>query len=513
MRNHETRAAWEYHRRTSHASDDGGAAQVPVDWGNRPRPYKLYPRLSPISLAEARPHSCMPALDALAMPSLPRVGAWIPSDESLAAILRYSAGIVRRVTLSGSGREQAFRAASCTGALYHVDVYVVGGPLIGLTAGVYQYGPQDDALRRLRSGDWRGALAEACAEQPWVSHAPLSLVLTTTYWRNAWRYGERAYRHAFWDGGTIAANMLTLASAHGLPATVVTGFVDRTVNRLLDLDDRKEVALAVVSVGRGGRSAPPAGPVARIELQSAVYSFSESDHPAIRAMHAASSLSTADEVRAWQTAARSLAPRPLPGGIETTLPVRQHDIRDEGSLSLESTIPLRRSARRFRRAPISAEHLGTVLRAATRGHRADYRTDSDRLVSECLLLVSAVDGLTPGLYRYRPERNSVELLEARDDVRDVAGRLALDGQRAADAACCVYFLADLPSMLGALGNRGYRVAQLEAGILTGKVYLAATEVGLAVTGLTFYDDAASRLFGPHAPDHHAMLSVALGCAG
>ena len=58
------------------------------------------------------------------------------------------------------------------------------------------------------SGELR-MIAEACADQPWVSHAPIALILTTTYWRNAWRYGERAYRHAFWASGTHWAARLS----------------------------------------------------------------------------------------------------------------------------------------------------------------------------------------------------------------------------------------------------------------------------------------------------------------
>ena len=56
-------------------------------------------------------------------------------------------------------------------------------------------------------------------------HAPLTIVCTCTYWRNAWKYQARTYRHFGWDNGTLLANLLAVATALGLPARVVCGFV------------------------------------------------------------------------------------------------------------------------------------------------------------------------------------------------------------------------------------------------------------------------------------------------
>jgi SagB-type dehydrogenase family enzyme len=157
--------------------------------------------------------------------------------------------------------------------------------------------------------------------------------------------------------------------------------------------------------------------------------------------------------------------------------------------------------------------LGTVLWAAARGFIADYRASRHDPPLEYLLLVSAVDGLDPGLYRYLPGRGTVALLDAPADVRALAGRLVLDEQRGADAAALVLLMADLTTMLERLGNRGYRAAQLEAGVVAGKLYLAATEAGLGVTGLTFYDDEVGRVIDEHVPGLTPMLAVALGQPG
>ena len=61
-----------------------------------------------------------------------------------------------------------------------------------------------------------------------------------------------------------------------------------------------------------------------------------------------------------------------------------------------------------------------------------------------------------------------------------------------------------------LGNRGYRAAQLEASIIAGRIYLAAYAQRLGATGLTFYDDAVTSFFSPHAEGKSVMFLMALG---
>ena len=67
-------------------------------------------------------------------------------------------------------------------------------------------------------------------------------------------------------------------------------------------------------------------------------------------------------------------------------------------------------------------------------------------------------------------------------------------------------------MLGHFGNRGYRLAQLEAGIFGGRMYLGAYAQGLGATGLTFFDDEVRDFFSPHAAGKSVMFLLAMGYA-
>jgi SagB-type dehydrogenase family enzyme len=125
------------------------------------------------------------------------------------------------------------------------------------------------------------------------------------------------------------------------------------------------------------------------------------------------------------------------------------------------------------------------------------------------LIVNSVLGLSAGAYVYHWKEKQLELLKP-GDFREKAGYLGLEQQLPADASVDVFFLADLKQVLQRYGNRGYRAAQLEAGILGGKLYLGAYAQRLGATGLTFYDDDVVSFFSPHARGKSAIFLVALG---
>jgi len=489
-----------YHEATKHSVASIQRAPHHLDWEIMPRPFKLYPDLAPIPLPQdftSAPRAVLPTLadtgDAAGDgPHLDR--------RTLARLLYFSAGVLRRKTYPGG--EIYFRAAACTGALYHVDVYLVCAALPGLDPGVYHFGPHDFALRRLRAGDHRAVVAAATAMEPAVAGAPVVALLATTFWRNAWKYQARAYRHAFWDAGTIIANLLAVAAAGALPARVVAGFVDDDVNRLLDLDREREATVAAVALGRGAPSPPPAPAVVPLGLATVPPSDREVDYPAIRAAHAASSLAAASDVAAWRG---TLAPRPFvaPEGdvvlLEPPMTVAE---------PVETVILSRGSTRAFVRDALPLAAAATILQVATRGIPADFTAPGAPL-TDVYVIVHAVDGIDPGTYVLDRGGGALHRLRA-GTFRREAGFLGLGQALPADAAFDVFWLSDLGAVVERFGERGYRAAQLEAAIEAGKSYLAAYAVGIGATGLTFFDDDVTRFFSPHAAGKSVMFLMAFG---
>ena len=489
--------AWEYHNRTKHTYQSVHSGSGGLDWANQPLPYKVYTEIEPIPLPQPAAPDTPSALEAIAgvTQASPRALA-VPDRATLAALLHYSAGITK--TIRYPGGEMPFRAASCTGALYHIDLYLVCGGLPDLEVGVYHFGVQDHALRRLREGDYRAVVVRATAGETAVAAAPAVLVAASTYWRNAWKYRERAYRHCFWDAGTILANLLAMTVALDLPARLTLGFADHAVNGLLGLDEQREGALAVIALGSSQGPQGPAPAVTPLSPVTAPLSPSEVDYPAIREMHAASSLDDEDAVRAWRAGG-------APQRVEPAGPIPLRPLTDLPDDGVPAVVQRRGSSRRFARDPITFDQLSTMLVRSTGAIPAGLMGG----LNDLYLIVSAVEGLESGAYFYHRGAQTLELLKS-GDFRSEAGHLGLDQALPADAAVNIYYMADLRPIFDRRGNRGYRAAQLEAGIMGGKLYLASYALRLGATGLTFYDDEVTGFFSPHAAGKSPMFLMAAG---
>ena len=513
-----SKTAWNYHEATKHSYASVRTNPHFLDFGNQPLPFKIYPALEPSRMPTEVRQTGVAALSAIAGSAAAGPNTALDLD-AVAQLLYLSAGITRQRKYPGG--EIYFRAAACTGALYEVELYLVCGDLADLPAGVYHFAPAEFGLRRLRAGDYRSVLVEATGGEPAIAHAPLTMVCTCTYWRNAWKYQARTYRHFGWDNGTLLANLLAVATALGLPAKVVCGFVDATVNRLLDVDSQREVAFSLVALGHdSGLSArldPPSqtAPRAILEisplgLETVPLSRDEIDYPLMRQMHAASSLESAEEVAAWR------GHTPLDPGMADfpprTGPVIQLSPLSDAEMPrdpIEQVILRRGSSRQFARTPISLTQLSTMLDRATRVIPADFLSPIGSQLNHLYLIVHAVEGLESGAYVFHRGLRVLDCLK-RGNFRDQAGYLGLEQQLPADAAVDIFFLADLRPIFDRLGNRGYRAVQLEAGVIGGKLYLSAYAQRLGATGLTFYDDDVTRFFSPHAGGKSAIFLIAVG---
>jgi SagB-type dehydrogenase family enzyme len=506
MKNRDLQATWAYHNRTKHSHESIRANRHYLDWDNQPIPFKIYSGLDAIPLPQQLSSPGVAALQTIATVTAGKTEAAVPSLQILAEILYLSAGITRRRGYPGG--EILFRAAACTGALYHIDLYFVCCDVPDLPAGVYHFGPHDFALRELRAGDYRNVLTQASGREPAIVNAPVIIVCASTYWRNAWKYQSRAYRHCYWDNGTILANLLAAAVARCIPARIVLGFVDDGVRHLLSLDAKREGALALVALGDvpslTNEPAPAAEPLL---FETEPLSKSEVDYPAIPAMHEASSLKTEAEVISWRHEVGAESPSPISKTRFIPLaPLGDGQIPRD---TLEAVIQRRGSTRQFARQSISFKQLSTLLDRSTRGIPTDFLKPDQAPINDLYLIVNAVEDLSPGAYVLHRESQALELLKE-GDFRSEAGHLGLGQEIPEDCSVDLFFLADLEKILRRLGNRGYRAAQLEASIIAGKLYLAAYAQHLGASGLTFFDDDVIEFFSPHAVGKSVMFLLALG---
>ncbi len=453
-----------------------------LDPDNAPEPFKRY-RNRPISpLPRALVPSTHPAVAVLSGAQ----GDGKPLDVSLLATLLYLTAGVTRTTEASARRKIYFRAAMSAGNLHPVEVYVVAGPgMAGVPAGVHHFAPLEFGLTELRSGDFRGSLSLS---------APIALIFTGVVWRTTWKYGERGWRHLYWDTGAMLANLLSAAEAHGVDAHVFAGFADQTVNDLLGIDGVDEVPIAVVALGsQAGTKAGPILNLAPLHLEVVQVAPNPIRLPLVVDAQAGSAL-TIDDIDDWLLAARAVSSN-VPTSIDLPPSAPEEPI--------EAVILRRGSTRAMRHDSIGQHQLMWPLAAATRAVTLDATPGGTLL--EHYVNAHAIDGLQPGAYRW--SSSSVELIASDESARKVSAGLCLNQPLGGDSAYTVFHNARLDPIMDALGSRGYRVAQLEAGIVSGRLALAAFALGLGATGLTFFDDLVSHYFDTAALP---MLATAVG---
>jgi SagB-type dehydrogenase family enzyme len=504
-----------YHERTKHAPAKLREEEFALDHDNRPRPYKSYVDRPRLALSSVRPPRT-PTLSAIAEDRAdPLAGTEqrppeAPDRGTLATLCYEASGVLK--TIAARSREIPFRAAACTGKLYHVDLYPVVADLDGLTAGVYHFDPRRFALDVLREGDYRGVLAEATGGQNGVTAAPVTFVATSTWWRNAWKYRERTYRHAFWDSGTVLANLLGAAHALDYRAEIVAGFADEAVADLLGIDPETEAPLELVPIGRDApvRDAPAVDP---IDPDTEPLSERVVEYPILHAAWTESALPDGEAADAWRDRARvwcGESGKPGTTGPGKTgdggcVPLDPVDHGTASARPFHDTVRRRGSCREYAEEGPTRRQVGTVLDRAIRGVPGDWngegREEGEDGRNPCLndayVLATGVEGVPDGSYQFHPADGALER------IGDVTGRtkarLALDQPWAGEAHVNVYQMVDVDAIVEELGDRGYRLAQLEAGVVLGRLYLATyAHRALGGTGLTFYDDLVAEHFSPRA---------------
>ena len=505
MRNRDTQAARSYHDATKLSY---------INLSNKPPLYKSYSGAVSISLPADFPPTDTPTLQSV---SSPVIGPEIPLDlSSLARLLYLSAGLVRKAQLPVAG-EVHYRAAASAGALFPIEVYAVCRAIPGLDAGVYHFSPADFTLNPLRQGDHRAALAETVDGDDLVAASPVSLILTANFWRSAWKYRARSYRYCFWDAGTILSNLLAATSAKGLSARILAGFLDDDVNGILGLDGRDESAVCIVPVGRpdpaGGHSPADSGALAPIQAHQVDLPVDVIHYPEIQEVHVASNLDGVGEVSAWRLAGPGSVPadRPPLAGQVYSISGKPPEMGEEqlADSPLGYVVSERGSTRRFDRRDIPFAKFAAVLSATAAPVSADFLGEGRPSLLDPYLIVNGVQDLPSGSYFFSTHDSTLEGLRL-GGMRHEAGHLCFEQALGADASAVVYFMVDMDGVLAKYGNRGYRAAQLEAGILGGRIYLCAHALGLGATGMTFYDDDVTEFFSPHAAGKSLMFLVALG---
>jgi SagB-type dehydrogenase family enzyme len=430
----------------------------------------------------------MPALEVLR-----GISGLTPAREGatfLSQLLFYSAAISASKCVSSTGYRYALRVNPSSGNLHPTEFHFRTRGVKEWPDGLYHYRPSTHMAEQRALGDVEIKLGG--------SSAPLVFVLTSITWREAWKYGDRAYRYCLLDIGHAWQALALAARGIGSDSFAIGHFHDDEVARFCRLADDETPMLLVELRGSSiplGES--NAGETAWYSGQANQLSAEKTDYAWIDRIHAATKLSNC--------ARRGiLGAEPTPTGCgEIKLPPPAASRRTFGEVARR-----RRSALDFQGGmqSMSLMQLSAILAVASRPFSADF---AGTPFIQLYLYAHRVEGLKPGVYRHWPESTDLEQIK-NGDQRVVAAGLSL-GQELAGNACVAFsMVGDLERAVHAHGDRGYRYVHFEAGAIGHRLYLAAEALGLGATGVgAFYDEEVHRYL-KLPPQQQVVYHFAIG---
>jgi SagB-type dehydrogenase family enzyme len=519
-----------YHERTKHHFHRYAPGPGRLDWANQPDPFRRYEGAAltqlPLLGADEAPRS--PSYESLYVPGA--VASAPLTLRSLSRLLEYALAL--SAWKQAGGTRWALRSNPSSGNLHPTEGYLLIGAIaeLGASPGLFHYAPREHGLER------RADCPPALFSRLLRGFPPQAFLLglSSVHWREAWKYGERAFRYCQHDAGHAIGAVRIAAATLGWSALVLDGTADATLDALLGLDraadfdgaERENAELVMALWPRDGANSPlprylepdAAQELAHQRWYGRANRLSPDDPVPWDAIDqvAVASRKPADERRTLE-----LLPRENSGPDVQDGPAAGKIIRQRRSLLAcdgKTSIP----AGRFYRM------LARVM--PRRGDAIPWEP-----AIHFGLFVHRVAGLDPGLYFFARDPAKVEKLRQamrepfvwemppdcpadvplflleRGDARQLATQVSCHQAIAGEGAFSLGMIAEYRETLVARGPWFYRRLFWEAGAIGQVLYLEAEAAGVRATGIgCFFDDPVHRAFGFQGLEFQSLYHFTVG---
>lgn len=513
-----------YHERTKHRLTGYAAGPDTLDWDAQPDPFRRY---------TDAPLTALPLhADTLATPW---ADLFKPSQIPPHPFTNEAIGLLFELSFALSAWKQygpdrwAMRVNPSSGNLHPTEAWLMCQGVVGLNDGIHHYAPREHALEQRAS----------CAPPPdgAPAMAGVFVALTSIQWREAWKYGERAFRYCQLDVGHAIGALRYAAAALGWQLQAVACSTAQLA-ALLGLDRDADFGKAereepdVLFALRPGHTTStykhPFDWPTPSQWQGTANQLDR--HPMYR-WPVIDAVAAATRVSAIKTIAV--------GACLVSASGQKHQKSAAPCLVAADTLPRstqpaatlirqRRSAQRFdASARMPLEQLWLLLRAL-HPSRLPFDACATEPRVHVLLFAHRVDGLAPGAYLLPRSVAGAELLR-----QCLPAELSLNPVPGAPLDAPLLLLSENPALAGtlrtlnchqALGSdamlgfallaefnplpdtSAYRQRFQEAGLIGQVLYLEAEALGLRGTGIgCFFDDALHQLLGLPEPAANAPL--------
>ncbi|NOS79557.1 MAG: SagB/ThcOx family dehydrogenase [Nitrospira sp.] len=535
-----------YHIQTKHHFNRYARSTGYLDWANQPVPFRRFAGAELIPLPLLKPDE---EPISLAYDAIYRQGA-VPSQSvtvrSLSRFFEFALAL--SAWKKGGETEWALRSNPSSGNLHPTEGYVVLPQMNGLDLqpGLYHYAPKEHGLER------RMAYSAELVARLLTPFPPGALLfgLSSVHWREAWKYGERAFRYCNHDIGHALGSARVAAATLGWNLALLDGMDQNAVAMVLgthrvedfaDVEPEHPDCLCVLwpreavkrdeggiplfldpSVVRGLAEAPWHGKANKLSGEHGVH------------------WDAIDEVAdaSWKLSQeQSVLSHPLPATNEAA--DTTHDVGPPAG----QIIRQRRSAVSFdgRTSISSAVFFRMLQRVMPRIEQAQLERPMPwdlwphAPAIHLMIFVHRVEGLTPGLYVLVRDRAKLPLVQQslnpelvwtqppgcpedlplywllEGDAKRAAAQVSCHQEIAADSAFSLGMLAEFEGRLRQTGAWFYPRLFWEAGLLGQVLYLEAEAAGVRGTGIgCFFDDPVHEMLGVQGLSFQSLYHFTIG---
>lgn len=509
----------DFHRVSKHTPESVRRLQPQTDPAAQPSPVRVFPGLPKIALPTNILDIPIPAVEVVreGLAALPPSHIRPPQDLKTVATwlyMAYGVAVERRFR----GHNYFLRTCPSAGALYPCEIYLAAFAIDGVKPGLYSFNPHEFTLTQLREGpETLAHIKRGRPDLAFMKSVPGAVLVSTIFWRSAWKYRIRGFRVAMLDAGHLTANLVAVANGLGIQTMTRLKMNDTTIRELTGLwyehDFGAFEAVQSMVVWADDATCPleqpgPLGavpPVQPIERQP--LSKESVPYGSILAAHfdcAAPGVA----IRDIKPPYTELSPMPL---IHQSR--RMPDFRKTyGGPTLRQVLLKRRSSRDFRRRAIPHDEFMAINRSAFRtGTFPPILPEGPYAgLIRAFWVIHAVTAVPAGIWYYHPHTDRwVMLIEG--DYRDMSQAICLGQTRCGNAAAVCFMVANLDLVMHSAGPDAYRLAHLEAGIAGQRLALAAEASGVGSCGIcSFYDEEARAFLGLQQSTWEVLYAFAIG---
>ena len=520
MKNQRAREIIKYHEATKHRFERYARSPGYMDWSNQPNPFRTYKETPVLKLPLLKTD-----------PPAAYQGLYERQDnapqpfviQSIAGFLELSLGLSAWKAAGGS--RWSLRINPSSGNLHPTEAHLILPPLDADPGGIYHYNALGHALERradLPSNLWQNLVSH-------FGNDGFLIATTSIFWRESWKYGERAFRYCNHDAGHALACLSFSANLFGWQCIFLNELSDEELEALLGFDQvrfrklEEEHADYLCFVFPSGQAVIPRGLPADIISDLANLSFvGEAEILSRKCVD-------------WEIIYRTarLAKKPPTGKTRIEWERRNWHTDVNCPLSATDIIRNRRSAIAFDRSgSISKHHFLSILeKTLPRRDTAPFDVELTEPLTHLLLFVHNVTDLAPGLYfllrrnadfdeikalcrsdfQWTPVEKDFPLYRlAEGNYRQQAMMVSCHQDIAGSSAFSLGMIAKFKEIITAEPYR-YRHLFWETGMIGQVLYLEAEAHGLRGTGIgCFFDDAVHEILGFDNNHYQSLYHFTIG---